>query len=92
MKINALTAELCGIILGDGNLHKIYNRISISGSRDDLLYFQKRVIPLFYKAFGLINPRIVRRKDKRASQLEIKNKNVFEFFISQFDLKRGPKD
>ena len=91
MKVDEKTAELCGIILGDGNLHKSYNRITISGSLDDLIYFQNHVIPLFRKCFGVINPRIYRLKNKQAYNLEIHNKCIFQFFIKTFDLKRGPK-
>lgn len=92
MKLNAHTAELCGIILGDGHLHKSCNRITISGSADDLAYFQKRVIPLFRRCFHNVNPRIVRLKGKQAYNLEIENEEIFQFFINIFSLKRGPKD
>ncbi len=92
MEFNENTAELCGIILGDGNLHKSYNRITISGSSDDLIYFQNHVIPLFRKCFGAINPRIYRLKGKNAYNLEIYGKDIFQFFLSTFGLQRGPKD
>ncbi len=92
MKLNAHTAELCGIILGDGHLHKKYNRITISGSSDDLFYFHNRVIPLFKACFRSVNPRIVRLKGKQAYNLEIENEEIFQFFINAFGFKRGPKD
>lgn len=92
MILNETTAELCGIILGDGNLHKTYNRITISGSSDDLFYFRNHVIPLFRNCFRVVNPRIVRMKGKPAYNLEIENREIFQFFITVFDLKRGPKD
>ena len=92
MRLNKNTAELCGIILGDGNLHKQYNRITISGSSDDLVYFHTRVIPLFRKCFHDVNPRIIKLKDKPAYNLEIENKDIFNFFVTEFNLQRGPKD
>ncbi len=92
MRLNKRTAELCGIILGDGNLHKRCNRITISGSSDDLLYFQSRVIPLFRKCFKSVNPRIVQCESRNACNLEIENITIFNFFIEKFGLRRGPKN
>lgn len=92
MEINVNTAELCGIILGDGNLHKKFNRITICGSYDDILYFRQHVIPLFKKYFPVVYPRIVALKNKRAYNLEIENVDIFQFFIKSFGLRRGPKD
>ena len=91
MHINENTVELCGIILGDGNLHRRYNRITIAGSSDDLFYFQRRVIPLFKSCFPVVHPRIVHPKGKNAVYLEIENEDIFKFFIETFSLQRGPK-
>lgn len=92
MNIGPETAELCGIILGDGNLHKKYNRITITGSSDDLLYFLQHVIPLFQSCFPVVHPRIVELKGKKAFNLEIENVDIFNFFTDQYGLQRGPKD
>ncbi len=91
MNLEESAAELCGVILGDGNLHRQSNRITISGSSDDIFYFQNRIIPLFRKCFGSLHPRIVRLKGKQAYNLEIENVDIFQFFIKTFGLKRGPK-
>ena len=45
-------AELLGIILGDGSLHKTEYRVTIVGSLEDYEYYQKSVLPLFAKVFG----------------------------------------
>lgn len=92
MHISPETAELCGIILGDGNIHKTCNRITISGSADDLYYFQRHVIPLFISCFPGVTPRLVRLKTAQAYNLEIENKAMLQFFMSVYGLKRGPKD
>jgi len=92
MEVNKFTAELCGIILGDGHMHKTANSITIAGGIDDLLYFQQRVIPLFRKCFPNVNPRIHRLKRKQAYHLIVENKAIFHFFLSHFGLKRGRKD
>ena len=91
MSPDEIAAELCGIILGDGHVHKHSNRITISGSSDDLVYFRIRVIPLFQKLFPFVNPRIVKLKNKNAYNLEVENKSIINFFIGRFGFKRGPK-
>ena len=92
MEVNALTAELCGIILGDGNLSRYLNRITITGSSDDVVYFKHRVIPLFKKCFPQVNPMLFPVKNKKAYQLIVENKSIFNFFIERFGLQRGRKD
>ncbi len=92
MEINAQTAELCGIILGDGHMHKTKNRITISGSKDDIHYFRNRVIPLFLQCFPDIHPVLVRLKTAEAYNLQVENKLAFQFFIQSYNLQRGPKE
>lgn len=92
MRVNAATAELCGIILGDGNLSKYLNRITITESSDDLFYFYYHIIPLFRKCFPQVNPIIIKDKRKQAYQLIIENRDTFNFFIQQFELQRERKD
>ncbi|MFH1332319.1 MAG: hypothetical protein ABIH63_03465 [archaeon] len=90
MEINPEIAELCGIILGDGHLHNTENRITITGSVDDLHYYKGYVIPLFQKNFGE-TPKLVPVKDKNAWKLVLQNKVVFMFFINELGLVRGRK-
>lgn len=92
MEVNPLTAELCGIILGDGNLSRYLNRITITGSSDDVVYFKYHVIPLFKKCFQDVNPILFPVKNKKAYQLIFGKKNSFNFFIERFGLQRGRKD
>jgi intein/homing endonuclease len=90
MKVNKNTAELAGIILGDGHMHKSNNSITIVGGTKDFEYYTGHVIPLFYKEFG-IKPILRRRNDRNAYYLTLTNKKVFEFFIAKIGLKRGHK-
>ena len=92
MEIDPFTAELCGIILGDGSMHKTQNRITISGSSDDIHYFKLHVIPLFKRCFPVVHPRIIRLKTANALNLEIQNVTIFQFFLQTFGFKRGPKN
>ena len=64
MKINENMAELVGIILGDGHIHKKANKITIVGSLEDLEYYQKRVVYHFNKFF-----------DRKPSLRNIKDRN-----------------
>jgi len=82
-------AELCGIILGDGHLHKTSNSITIVGSLEDLTYFKSRVIPLFQQ-FG-VSPALRRRNDRKAYYLQLENKEFFSLLIKKFGLTRGNK-
>jgi len=87
--INSEIAELCGTILGDGNLHKSSNRITITGSIDDLDYYQSKIIPLFVKYFnGKVFLR--KRKDRNSYYMWIENKEAFNFFLD-IGFQRGNK-
>lgn len=88
--LNKDLAELCGIIIGDGNLHKISNLITIVGSLDDKSYYENRVIPLFETIFNK-KPFIKRRKDRNSYYLMIEVKNIMDFLIQKIGMARGPK-
>jgi len=90
MIINPDLAELLGIILGDGHIHTKYNRITITGSLEDIFYYRNTVIPIFERNFKNINPRLSRRKDKNSYFLEIESKHMFNHFL-KLGLKRGKK-
>ena len=39
-------AELLGVISGDGHVHKKENRITITGSDEDIYYYLSYVLPI----------------------------------------------
>ena len=51
MKLTPELAEFCGIHAGDGHLRKIRNELEVSGSFEEKVYYEQRVIPLFNKIF-----------------------------------------
>ncbi len=65
MKNYKKLAELIGIILGDGNLHKSSNCITIVGSLEDLFYYENYVIPIIKSLFP-VNPKLMKRNDRNA--------------------------
>src|SRR3989344_6983144 len=88
-KLNKETAELAGVIAGDGYLHKFTNRIIIKGSIDDY-YYINYLMPSFIKNFN-IKPILYKQKNKNSYFLQIENKNVFSFFVKELGMKRGAK-
>jgi len=88
--LNNKTVELAGLIAGDGYLHKSCNRIIVTGSLDDLYYYENYIIPIFIKSFN-ITPKLYKRKGKNAYDLQIENKNVFSFFVNELGMIRGSK-
>jgi len=91
MEINSEIAELCGVILGDGHLHNTENRITITGSIEDLSYYQGYLSLLFKKNFKL-TPKLVKVKNKNSYRLILENKEVFKFFVNKLGLIRGKKN
>lgn len=91
MELNKHMAELVGIILGDGHIHKKTNMITIVGSLEDLDYYKDQVIPLFEKLFDK-KPTLSKRKDCNTYYLTIHSKEIFDFLTSKIGMKRGPKD
>ena len=83
-------AELLGILIGDGHLHKTENRLVISGSLDDFDYYVYYIIPLFDKLFNDF-PKLIKNKYKHSYHLVIENKEIFDFFHKELQLKRGRK-
>ena len=87
--MNIEIAELCGIILGDGHIHKSCNRITITGSLDDEKYHKKRVSKLFQNNFE-VKPIFFKQEHKNAHYIQTESKNVMEYFI-KIGLTRGSK-
>lgn len=89
MQLNEEIAELCGAILGDGHVHTRENRITITGSLEDIHYYKKRIIPLFEKHFN-VKATLRKRKDRNSYYFWIHNKNMFNFFL-EVGFSRGHK-
>lgn len=92
MEFNQKTklAELIGIILGDGNLHKQSNCITIVGSLEDIHYYKNHVISLFKELFKL-KPKLRKRNDRNSYYLQLEDKTVFEILTKKVGLMRGNK-
>jgi len=90
MGINEKSAELIGVILGDGHIHTKSNLITITGSLEDLEYYQNRVTPLFESLFSQ-TPKLKRRRDRNSYYLMICSKEIFNFFVNSVGLRRGSK-
>jgi len=89
-KLTPEIAELVGIILGDGHLHKKSNSITIVGSLEEIYYYTNHVMPLFNRVFGKI-PKLRKRNDRNSYYLQLENKEVFDFLIRKVGLIRGNK-
>ncbi len=87
---NERLAELVGIILGDGHIHKKNNLITIVGSLEDLEYYKNRAIPLFEDLFN-VKVSLKRRKDRNAYYLMAYSKYLVNELVS-VGLMRGAKD
>jgi len=83
-------AELLGIILGDGNLHKEYNRVTIVGSLEDKYYYDAHVIPLIKSLFN-INPKLKKRNDRNAFYIYFYSKEIIDYLTKNIGLIRGNK-
>lgn len=86
VKINSNLAELIGIMLGDGNLHK--NTPKIAFDKRDKKYLEY-VEKLFYKIFGIILKKTIYEESNRA-YLHCNNLYVVEELL-KLGLKRGNK-
>ncbi|PIN79659.1 hypothetical protein COV16_03080 [Candidatus Woesearchaeota archaeon CG10_big_fil_rev_8_21_14_0_10_34_8] len=82
-------AEIIGIILGDGHLHKKSNKITIVGSLEDFYYYKFHVIPLIRSIF-VCNPKIRKRNDKNAYYIDFNSKENFAkiYFWKRFGYYR----
>ncbi|MBS3176270.1 hypothetical protein J4457_03470 [Candidatus Woesearchaeota archaeon] len=86
-----ILAELCGIILGDGSLHRTENRITIVGIVEDKHYFKNHVTPLFKEIFPEAKIYLRKNNQKQSFTLTLENKKIFSFFINDLDMHRGNK-
>ncbi len=83
-------AELYGIIVGDGYLHKNNYSIIVVCSSEESYYLKNRVMPLFEKLFNK-TPYFAPRKDRNAYYIQINSKSIIEFFTKTFSMSRGEK-
>lgn len=90
MKIDWRVAEICGIILGDGHMHTTENRVTITGSLEDMHYYKNYVIPLFISSFR-VNPSFKFIKNKNSCHMYINNKEMFKFLTDKLNMHRGNK-
>lgn len=87
--MNAEIAELCGIILGDGNIHRSSNRVTITGGLADEIYHKRIVARLIKNNFDA-NPIFFKQEHKNAHYIQIESKPFLNYFLS-IGLTRGPK-
>jgi len=83
-------AELVGIVLGDGNMHKTENCITITGSLEDYYYYNLTVIPIIKKLFNII-PFLKRRKDRNSYYLFFNSQAIMSFLHETLNMCRGNK-
>ena len=62
MKNYQKLAELLGVILGDGHLDKNDNRVTITGSLEDFIYYKNHLIPLIKSLFN-VDPKLRKRRE-----------------------------
>jgi intein/homing endonuclease len=90
MKNYQKLAELLGIILGDGNLNKKSNCITIVGSLEDFHYHKNYVIPLIKSVFNC-NPKLRKRNDRNAFYVDFNSKEIMNYLTQNIGLIRGNK-
>ena len=90
MKNYRKLAEFLGIILGDGNLNKKSNCITIVGSLEDFYYHKNHVVPLIKSLFD-INPKLRKRNDRNAYYIDFNSKNTMNYLTKVVGLVRGNK-
>lgn len=90
MGISKGLAELIGVILGDGYVHKISDSIVITGSLEDYEYYENYLRPLIRKLFGA-NGSIYFQKEKGACYLSINSKKAMKIIMNA-GLVRGKKN
>jgi hypothetical protein len=83
-------AEFIGIMLGDGNLNRQSNCITIVGSLEDKHYFVTTVIPIIQSLFQ-VNPKLRRRNDTNAYYIDFNSRQVMDFLTAEIGLVRGNK-
>jgi intein/homing endonuclease len=85
-----MLAEFLGILLGDGNLNKSSNCITIVGSLEELDYYNNFVIPLITSIFK-IKPNLRFRKDRNAIYIDFNSKYIMDYLSKDLGLVRGSK-
>ena len=83
-------AEFLGILLGDGNLNKSSNCITIVGSLEELSYYNNYVIPIIESLFE-VKPKLRYRKDRNAIYVDFNSKQVMDYLSKELGLVRGNK-
>lgn len=81
-------AELIGIILGDGHLHKKDNCLTITGSIEDYYYYQK-ISKIMFRLFNK-KAKIRKRNDRNSFYIMIYSKEMMEF-LTKIGMIRGNK-
>ena len=87
---NEKLAELIGILLGDGNLNKKSNCITIVGSLEEFDYYNNYLMPLIKSLFS-INPKLRKRNDRNAIYIDFNSKEVMNYLSKEVGLIRGNK-
>ncbi|MBS3113678.1 hypothetical protein J4448_01125 [Candidatus Woesearchaeota archaeon] len=87
---NKELAEFLGILLGDGNLNKSSNCITIVGSLEEDSYYKDNVIPLI-KGLFQVNPKLRNRNDRNAIYIDFNSKEVMDYLTNPIGLVRGNK-
>ncbi len=90
MKNNEKLAEFLGVLLGDGNLNKSSNCITIVGSLEELDYYNHIVIPLVESLFE-VKPKLRFRNDRNAIYIDFNSKQVMNYLSKEIGLVRGNK-
>ena len=90
MKISKELAELIGVILGDGYIHKISDTIVITGSLDDYKYYKNYLLPLAQKLFESKGC-IYFQREKGACYFSINSKMAMKIILD-IGLKSGKKN
>jgi len=88
---NQKLSEFIGVVLGDGNIHLKHNRITITGSIEDLYYYQSHVLPIIDELFN-ITPKLKRRNDRNSYYIYFYSKTVTDYLIKVVGLVRGNKE
>ena len=87
---NEELAEFLGILLGDGNLNKSSNCITIVGSLEEDSYYRFHVMPLIKRLFQ-ISPKLRNRNDRNAIYIDFNSKEIMDYLTNSIGLVRGNK-
>ncbi len=90
MKISNNLVELIGIIIGDGYVHKTSNKLIISGSLEDGMYYKYYVAKLLKNIFE-ITPKLYFQKNKHACYISLESKEAISKLLG-VGFSRGQKN